>query len=164
MKEEIKARETQLLAMIRIFCAQKLDDDYERLCEKVIKKLGRKRNVPFALGRLSIWAAAVVYAVGSNNFLFDKTFEPYVSPDDISAFFGTKKSSVANKARLIRDLLKMNPLSGEFSTRRMLDNNPLTACVLVDGILIPIFMLPVEIQELVKKARAEGKDITFTTE
>lgn len=42
-------------------------------------KLGRKREVPFQRGKIEIWAAAVVYAIGSPNFLFDKSFEPYMS-------------------------------------------------------------------------------------
>ncbi len=40
-KEEIKNREKKLLELTGIFCAQKLDDDYWQLCEKLIKKLGR---------------------------------------------------------------------------------------------------------------------------
>jgi len=69
-KQEIKQREEKLLEMTGAFCAQKLDKDYYQLCEKLIKKLGRKREVPFQRGKLEIWAAAVVYAIGSINFLF----------------------------------------------------------------------------------------------
>ena len=93
-KQEIKEREEQLLAMTRDFCAQNLDNDYLQLCEKLIKKLGRKRDVPFQRGKPEIWAAAVVYALGSINFLFDKSFEPYMTADQICEYFGTKNGRI----------------------------------------------------------------------
>ena len=43
----------------------------KQLCEKLIRKMSRKRNVPFLSGRMEIWAAAVIHALGSINFLFD---------------------------------------------------------------------------------------------
>jgi len=92
-KQEIIQKEEKLLEMIGAFCAQKLDDDYFQLCEKLIKKLGRKRDVPFQRGKLEIWAAAVVYAIGSINFLFDKSFEPYMTAEQFSEYFGTKNST-----------------------------------------------------------------------
>jgi hypothetical protein len=33
--------------------------------------MSRKRNVPFLSGRMEIWTAAVIHALGSINFLFD---------------------------------------------------------------------------------------------
>ena len=54
-KQEIKEKEVKLLEMTRSFCVQNLDYDYSQLCEKLIKKLGRKRDVPFQRGKLEIW-------------------------------------------------------------------------------------------------------------
>jgi hypothetical protein len=87
------------------FCTKKLDDDYFQLCEKLIKKLGRKRNVPFEAGKIEIWAAGIIHALGLINFLFDKSVEPYVSVNDINDYFGTKQSSVTGKSkpRLVRE-------------------------------------------------------------
>ena len=51
-KDEIKQREKTLLQLTGAFCAQKLDDQYFGLCEKLIKKMGRKREVPFKRGKL----------------------------------------------------------------------------------------------------------------
>ncbi|MCK4345661.1 MAG: hypothetical protein KAX05_10285 [Bacteroidales bacterium] len=59
-KEEIKDREKKLLELTGTFCSQKLDDDYFQLCKKLVKKLGRKRDVPFKRGKIEIWAAAVI--------------------------------------------------------------------------------------------------------
>jgi len=162
-KEEIKKREEKLLELTGTFCAQKLDDEYKRLCEKLVRKLGRKRDVPFKRGKLEIWAAAVVYAIGSINFLFDKSFEPYLTPAQINEYFGTKNSTVSNKARLIRDMFDLWHYDSEFSTQVMVDNNPFNNMVIVDGFVVPLDTIPEELQEMVKKERAAGRDIEFKT-
>ncbi len=163
-KEEIKNREKQIIELACSFCAQKLDDDYFQLCEKLVLKLGRKRNVPFQRGKIEIWAAAVVYAIGSINFLFDKSFKPYVSAEEISEFFGTKNATVSNKAREIKEMFDLWHFSPEFSTKRMEENNPFNDMVMVDGFIAPISVLPENLQEEVRKARAKGEDIEFFTE
>ena len=76
-------------------------------------------------GKCSIWAAGIVYAVGQMNFLFDSSFEPYQTTDDICQFFGTKKSSTSQKAKLIRDIVGMKDFwDSEFSTAKMKEKNP----------------------------------------
>jgi hypothetical protein len=162
-KQEILEKEDKLLEMTGAFCAQKLDDEYFHLCEKLIRKLGRKRDVPFQRGKLEIWAAAVVYAIGSINFLFDKSFEPYMTADQISEYFGTKNSSVSNKAREIKDMFDMWHFSPEFSTQRMTESNPFYKMVMVDGFIVPIDTLPVDMQQIVRETRAKGEDIEFHT-
>ena len=163
-KEEIKNKEKKLLELTGSFCTQKLDDDYYRLCKKLILKLGRKRDVPFKSGNIEIWAAAVIHAIGSVNFLFDNSFEPYVTAEQISEYFGTKKSTVSNKARQIKDMLKMGYYDSEFSTQHMKGNNPFNNLVMVNGLIVPLSSIPEDLQEMVKKERAEGRDIEFTTE
>ncbi|MEA3494705.1 MAG: DUF6398 domain-containing protein [Bacteroidota bacterium] len=164
IKEEIKKKEKKLLELTGSFCAQELDDDYYRLCEKLILKLGRKRDVPFKSGKIEIWAAAVIHAIGSINFLFDKSFEPYVTAEQISEYFGTKKSTVSNKARQIKDMLKMGYYDSDFSTQHMTGNNPFNDMVMVNGLIVPLSSIPEDLQEMVKKERAEGRDIEFTTQ
>ena len=125
-KEKQKMREDEIAQMVTRFCKERLDEEYEQLCEKMVRKLGRKRNKPLLTGRTEIWAAAVVYTVGSMNFLFDKSFEPYVSSADINDYFGTSSSTVAQKARTIRQLLKLSQYwDKDFSTRHMQESNPM---------------------------------------
>ncbi len=163
-KEEIKIKEKKLLELTGSFCAQELDEDYYRLCEKLILKLGRKRDVPFKSGNIEIWAAAVIHAIGSINFLFDKSYEPYVTAEQISEYFGTKKSTVSSKAKLIKDMFKMGYYDSEFSTQHMVENNPFNSMVMVNGFIVPLSSIPEDLQELVKEERAEGRDVEFTTE
>jgi hypothetical protein len=126
--------------------------------------MGRKREVPFQRGQLEIWAAAVVYSIGSINFLFDKSFEPYMTAEQISDYFGTKKSTVSTKAAQIKDMFKLSYYSPEFSTQKMNDSNPFNNLVMVDGFIVPLDTLPIELQQRVKDARALGGDLEFTTQ
>ena len=163
-KVEIKNKEKKLLELTGSFCAQKLNDDYYQLCEKLILKLGRKRDVPFKSGKIEIWAAAVIHAIGSINFLFEKSFKPYVTAEQISDYFVTKKSTVSGKARQIKDMFKMKYYDSNFSTQDMTENNPFNDLVMVNGLIVPLSSIPENLQEMVKKERAEGRDIEFTTQ
>lgn len=162
-KEEIKEIEKKLIEMTNEFCTQKLDDEYRQLCEKLIKKLGRKRDVPFQRGKLEIWAAAVIHTIGSINFLFDKSFEPYITVEQLNAYFGTNNSTVSNKSRDIKKMLKLGYFNPEFSTQSMTASNPFNEMVIIDGFMVPLDTLPEDLQELVRETRAMGEDIEFTT-
>jgi hypothetical protein len=163
-KEEIKAKGKELLALLEPFCKEKLDADYYRLCEKLINKMSRKRDVPFVNGKLNIWAAAIIHALGSINFLFDKSFEPYITVGEINDYFETKQTTVASKSKQIRDMFNMGYFDNEFSTQHSTESNPFNNLVMVDGLIVPLSTLPDELQETVKKVRSEGKDVEFTTE
>jgi Domain of unknown function (DUF6398) len=148
-KATVQQYTEKLIQMTNGFCDRYLDQEYKDLCEKLIRKMSRKRVVPFLSGRIEIWAAAVVYAIGSINFLFDKSFEPYATADDICNYFGTSKSTTGQKAKTIRDMFKLYYYDREFSTREMQDNNPFSN-VFLDGMPIPISSLPPELQEIAR--------------
>ena len=79
----IAEKEEKLIGLVSSFCDEKLDAEYKMLSIRLVQKLGRKRDVPFKRGKLEIWASGVIYALGQINFLFDKSFEPYSSADEI---------------------------------------------------------------------------------
>ena len=132
-KSAIESRKNQILNLIKEFCIQNLDDDYFELSERLLNKLGRKRDVPFMSGKIEIWAAAVIHALGTINFLFDKSFEPYTTVEEINVFFGTNKSSTGQKSKVIRDLLNLGYFDSEFSTQRAKQNNPFDKLTMVNG-------------------------------
>jgi len=162
-KQKILERQQVILDLVGEFCKEKLDNDYFELSKNLTLKLGRKRNVPFITGQPKVWAAAIIHALGSINFLFDKSFEPYVTLDELNDFFGTTKSTTGNKSKQIRDLLKLNYYDKEFSTGKMQGANPFKSMVMVDGFIVQLETLPIEYQQLVRQALAEGKDITLTS-
>jgi hypothetical protein len=162
-KKQLLEKQQTILALLKEICDSKLDAEYYLLSERMLQKLGRKRNVPFVTGRPHIWACAIIHALGTINFLFDKSSQPYATIDEINEFFGTNKSTTSNKAKQIRDLLKLNYFDDEFSTRKMTESNPFAEYVMVNGFIVPLDTLPIDAQIAVRQARAAGKDMTFTT-
>ncbi len=140
-KVVIEEKAKKLIEMTAGFCDKYLDEEYKQLCGKLILKMKRKRNVPFLSGKLEIWAAAIIYALGRINFLFDKSFKPYVSGDDICNYFGTSKSTTSQKAKFILDTFKMGYYDDEFSTTRMKERNPFSKMAVVNGFIVPIDVL-----------------------
>jgi hypothetical protein len=96
-KAELKKIENKLLELTGAFCTLKLDDEYLQLSEKLIKKLGRKRNVPFESGKIEIWAASIIHALGMINFLFDGFIVPLDSiPVDLQKMVKQARSEGRN--------------------------------------------------------------------
>jgi hypothetical protein len=154
-KEKIIQKQQELIQLTKKFCDEKLNAEYAALARKLIQKLGRKRDVPFATGQAVVWAAAIIHALGSINFLFDKSFEPYLSVDDINSFFGTKKTTIGNKSREIKNLLNIGYWDNEFSTRHMKNSNPFADLVMFDDFITPVSSFPEEVQELVQQKKKD---------
>lgn len=53
------------------------------------------------------------------NFLFDKAQRPHLTGDDLSRLTGVPKSTLANKAKVIRDLLRLGQIDPEFCRREL---------------------------------------------
>lgn len=135
--EKTKLKETKLIELVSDFCDENLDDEFKTLCINLVEKMGRKHDVPFRRGKLEIWASSVVYAIAQINFLFDKSSDLYISPDNICDYFDTKKSTVSNKAKTIRDMFNMGHFDKEFSTRYVLNDAPQLYIDEDSGFIIP---------------------------
>ncbi|MDQ1255265.1 MAG: hypothetical protein QG646_4544 [Euryarchaeota archaeon] len=161
-RELIMQKKEALIKITDDFADRYLDEEYKMLCRKLIDKMSRKRKVPFLSGRLEIWAAAVVYSLGQINFLFDKNFEPYISATDLCNYFKTSQSTTSQKAKLIRDMFKMRYFDEEFSTEKMLKENPLNEFVMIDGLIVPISTVIKVLEEketqLKKESESENED------
>lgn len=114
---------------------------------RLVAKLARKRPSPMLRGDLRIWAAATIYAVGSVNFLFDRSQPLHLSGDDLSELTGVPKSTMANKAKQIRDLLGLGRLDVEFCRRDLIGRHPSAWYVQVDGSIVDARMLPAALQQ-----------------
>jgi len=136
----------QVVAVTDTVCRENPDIEYADPCLRVVGKLARKQPSPLLRGDAGIWAAGVVYAVGQQNFLFDPTQTPHATADQLSGWLGVKKTTMANKARLIRDTLSLSHLDEEFMRRDLVDANPLTWLLEVDEMLVDIRQAPVQLQ------------------
>ena len=88
-------------------------------------------------GRIEIWAAAVIHALGTINFMFDKDSQPYVSASYIYEYFGTKQSTTSQRSKQIRDMFKMGYFDNEFSINSVSQQNPLNNLSMLDGLIVP---------------------------
>jgi len=135
-------------------CADYLDTEYASLSRGLVAKLARKRPSPLARGDLRIWAAGAIYVVGANNFLFDPGQNPHLRADRLSELLGVPTSTMAGKAKKVRDALGlMGRMDPEFCRRELLDDHPLAWLVEVNGMLVDARWLPPELQA---EARRRG--------
>ncbi|MGH8248083.1 MAG: DUF6398 domain-containing protein [Gammaproteobacteria bacterium] len=103
---------------------------------------------PLARGKLDLWACAVLYALGTVNFLFDKSQTPHLRADELCAAFGVSPSSAAAKAKLIRDMFGMFQLDPRWCLPSRVDQNPLVWMLQVNGLIVDIRDMPREAQEV----------------
>jgi Domain of unknown function (DUF6398) len=142
----LRAEVEAISALTYACCAARLDAEYAELCRRLTAKLARKRPSPLLRGDLRIWAAGILYAVGSVNFLFDRSQPLHLSADDLSALIGVPKSTMANKSKRIRDLLGLRPLDHELCRRDLLEGSSLAWLIVVNGIVVDARWLPPELQ------------------
>lgn len=129
-------------------CSQHLNEEYAELARRLAATLARKRPSPLLRGKPEIWACAILYALGTVNFLFDPTQTPHMRADELCAVFGVKQSSGANKARQIRDMLKIVQFDPDWCLPSNLDDNPLVWMLQVNGFWVDIRSMPREVQVL----------------
>src|SRR5207302_9030366 len=96
----------------------------------------RKRPTPLAKGDLRTWAAAIVYTVGSINFLFDASQRPHLTGDQLSRLMDVPKSTMGAKSKRIRDLLGLRPYDPSLCRPQLLREHPFAWMVEVDGLIV----------------------------
>ncbi len=127
-------------------CDQHLNSEYAALSRRLAATLARKRPSPILRGKPEIWACAIIYALGTVNFLFDKAQTPHMRADELCAVFGVSQSTGASKSRLIRDLLNMYQLDPNWCLPSQMEKNPLVWMLKVDGMMVDIRSMPRDIQ------------------
>ncbi len=93
-----QARIDEVTILLDAFSRAHLSPEFAGYVRKLWEQIGRKRKCVITGGAKEVWAAAVVYVIARLNFLFDSKSPHYLSADIISAFFGTKKTTVSARA------------------------------------------------------------------
>lgn len=130
------------------FCAEHLTEEYNDLARKMTAALARKRPPPISRGRTDTWACGIIYALGQVNFLFDPSQDPHMRADELCQVFGVSKSTAGNKAKAIRDALKMYNYDPKWSLPSKLATHPTAWMIMVDGFIIDARHAPLEIQRI----------------
>lgn len=137
-----------IIAVSDEVCGRHLDAEYADLARRLVAKLARKRPSPLTRGDPRIWAAGVLYALGQINFLFDQSQSPHLSADQLSEATKVKKTTMANKAKLVRDIVGLSHFDWEFTRQAVVEMNPLVWRIEVNGLLVDVRTLKPEVQLL----------------
>ncbi len=140
-------RYAEIAQIIASFCAEKLNDEYEKISLYALAKLCRKRPSPLLGGRPKTWACGIVYAIGSSNFIFDKTQPIHMTAAEIAGWFGLAPSTAGNKASEIIRLLDISYMSAEYMLKANIDHNPAIWMMHVNGRIVDIRDMPKDVQE-----------------
>jgi len=163
----------ELVSLTDTFCDKYLNNGYRQLCREMAMTLCRKRKL-IMNGKPEGWASGIVGALGTVNFLFDKNFKPYMSIPEIARGFGISESTMSGRSKIIRDLLKLMPFDPRWCLPDMKDDNPFIWMIEIDGFMIDIRHMPLDIQKEAlelglipyipeKKEKSEADDIQKTT-
>jgi len=137
----------KIIALTDEFCEEYLNEEYAQLAHQLTAALARKRPSPLARGRANSWACGVIYALGFVNFLFDKSFEPFMSATELCEGFGVSQSTGSNKSKEIRDSMDMVQFDPNWCLPSLMDDNPLAWMIMVDGLVVDARSMPLHIQQ-----------------
>ena len=145
--KEMQGKYDEIAALIIDFCNKKLNKDYKNLCLRLLEKLCRKRLSPLLSGRANTWAAGIVYAIGSNNFIFDKTQKVHLTANELVAPFGISASTASSKAAELKKMFRINYFNIEWLLPGNIENNSMIWMIQVNGFIVDVRDMSLEIQE-----------------
>lgn len=135
-----------VVAVTDAFCQEHLTDEYAQLCRQAVAALSRKRPSLLTTGRVETWACGIAYAMGSVNFLFDKSQTPHMNAGQLCEWFGVAKSTASAKARAVQDALSIGPLDPRWTLPSRLADNPLVWMIEVNGLVVDVRQMPREVR------------------
>ena len=139
-KVEKTERLNEIKDLVLAFCEEHLDEELYGYALELCDMLGRKRKISISRGKKEIWAASIIYVIARLNFLFDPESEFFLSADTVCDFFGTKKSTVGNKATQIEKACNLGLGAEGLCSPEISD--ALTLVELPNGLVIPKSMFP----------------------
>lgn len=145
--KEMQAKYEEISKIIIDYSEEYLSKEYEELCLHALEKLCRKRPSPLKSGKVVSWAAGIIYAIGSNNWIFDKSQPIHMTSKELVAPLGGAASTASSKAADIKKMLKIDYFHGEWCLPSMVGDNPMLWMVSINGLPYDARMLPVELQE-----------------
>jgi hypothetical protein len=135
-----------IVGMTDAICIAHLSEEYAQLCRKMAATLARKRPSPLTRSKPQTWACGIAYALGSVNFLFDKTQTPHMSAGELCELFGVAKSTGAAKSREIQDTLDITLMDPRWCLPSKLADNPMAWMIQVNGLIVDARHAPRHIQ------------------
>ena len=150
----------RVVGLVQSYAEKHLDNEYLTLAKKLIARIEQEPGRVLETETAELWAAAVVHAISSVNFLFDKAHPLYVAEASIAEHFNQLPQTVADQSIWLRTNLKIRHFDPEFSANQLgiaLQDD----LVKVDEFIVPMNLLPGKYQQMVRNARSTGKDVRF---
>ncbi len=111
-------------------------------------KLCRKKPSPLCSCTETVWACAIIHALGMVNFLYDKSRTTYVSNAELIEWFGVGQSTASGKSKQIREMFKISQLDHELMLPSIIGISPSVWYISVNGFIVDARKLPLEMQEV----------------
>ncbi len=129
------------------FCESHLNGEYRDLAREAVAALARKRPCPLGRGHVDTWAAGILYALGSHNFLHDPAQKPHMKLYDLCEILNVAPSTGAAKAKEVRRLLKIANFDHKWLLPSMVEESPTAWLIQVNGYILDARQLPRDIQD-----------------
>jgi uncharacterized protein DUF6398 len=142
----LRRRLAEIVAITDRFCDEHLDDEFKQLCRDLVAALFMQ-GCPVGSGKAAGWAAGIVYSVAWVNFLDDPSQPHHRKAEDMAQAIGVSPATLMNRTRVIREVLDLRRMDTRWSTRDMLEHNPLVWMVEVNGLPYDIRRAPRHVQE-----------------
>jgi hypothetical protein len=126
-------RYAAITALTDAFCNERLNDEYAEMIQQATAALCRKRPPLVATGLPASWAAGVTHAIGTVNFVFDRSRSPHVTAAELYGAFGVAESTGQGKSKRIRDVLRMGMFDPDWTLPSRRADNPRVWLVSIDG-------------------------------
>ncbi|MBI4672805.1 MAG: hypothetical protein HY741_14190 [Chloroflexi bacterium] len=95
-----------------------------------------------------MWACGILYALGTVNFLWDKSQTPHLRADESCQYCGVSPASGSAKAKQIRDLFDMFQFDPHWTLPSLMDKNPMAWMLQVNGFIVDVRYAPIEVQQI----------------
>jgi hypothetical protein len=144
---KLRPRFREIVAITDAVCDAHLDAEFRDLC-RGLAAVACTEGLPVTSGKAAGWAAGVVAAVGYVNFLGDPSQPHHMTTDEMAKKIGVSPATLQNKSKAIRDALDIDRVDPRFSTRKMVDQNPMTWMLqLGNGLVVDLRNAPRGAQE-----------------
>lgn len=144
---EMQDKYNEITEILKNFCEENLNEEYEFVCCQLNAALCRKRPSPLVKGKANTWACGIVHAIGMVNFLFDVSQKPTMKAKELYNKFSVSESNGSSKSKQIRDLMKIGVFDPKWTLPSKINDNPMAWMIMVNGLTIDARYAPREIQE-----------------
>jgi len=144
MQEKYQA----IVQLTNSFSKENLNEEYAQFIRYAVAALCRKRPSPLEKGKESSWACGITHAIGTVNFVFDKSQTPCITARELYKKFGVGESTGQSKSRTVRDLLKIHQFDPNWTLPSRLDDSPMSWMLSLNGMMVDIRTMPREVQEI----------------